>query len=254
MLLFDELRRLIGVLESLSEEECVPILSANVLRYDRAACDRIAAANRSAAAVGRPTTAEGAARSLAVFQFDVLKSLPSLLGRMEKVVREREGSPADRVAIASVLAYLVNPQDIVPDDLPGGAGLLDDAIVLVSVAKGMFHLLRPPNKTERDLVFEANVLASGIPPQLLGQLNQQIQVVWTVYHGFAGMPPMVAEQQLDLMLTQPLRFTPPPPAPHVPPMAPRTPFGGWPDNSSHIASFDDGGGFARTDAGYFIWD
>lgn len=257
-MLIIETQGIIDTIESLSRSECIPYLAQNILLNDRPSCERIAAMNRASGDPGRPTDVEGAARDVAEFQFEALCSLPALLRRMIFAIESRQGTAAERLTIAAMLAYLVNPRDIIPDDLPGGRGLIDDAIVLLATSKRLLHLLR--GQSERDLDIYVKILLSGIPGNLVAEVNVQLQTVQMILQQMQLVPPAMAETMLSNMLTQPLSFddhlpTMPPtqPAYGMSPMPTFAPLGHDPNPEPHFFAGGDGG-FARTDAGWFIWD
>lgn len=60
----------------------------------------------------------------------LIKPLPVVVEIMAEVIQDRQGPAHTRAALAGALAYLVQSDDIIPDEANGGYGLVDDAIVL----------------------------------------------------------------------------------------------------------------------------
>src|SRR5262249_42123952 len=59
-----------------------------------------------------------------------VKGIPGLAKKLVAGMNDRRIPMARRCTIASVLGYLVQPRDLLPDNLPGGYGFLDDAAML----------------------------------------------------------------------------------------------------------------------------
>ncbi len=62
----------------------------------------------------------------------MVQAIPSQVEELVGRIHDRSTSPALRCALVSALAYVVQPRDLVPDDAPGGYGLLDDAALLTA--------------------------------------------------------------------------------------------------------------------------
>jgi len=67
---------------------------------------------------------------LSAAQVAVIKGIPAIAAEMSKMLQAGSGEPAFRCVLAASLAYLVQPRDLLPDDLPGGYGFVDDALLL----------------------------------------------------------------------------------------------------------------------------
>lgn len=63
-------------------------------------------------------------------QLGVIKGIPTIVNEMSEMLRSGSWEPAYRCVLAASLAYLVQPNDLLPDDLPGGYGFVDDALLL----------------------------------------------------------------------------------------------------------------------------
>ena len=79
--------------------------------------------------------------SIAAIQLNNIKGIPDFINKVREVITEGRGSHAARAALASVVAYLVCTDDIIPDDLPGGIGYLDDGLIIFSIASGFLDLI-----------------------------------------------------------------------------------------------------------------
>lgn len=68
--------------------------------------------------------------AMAILQFSSIKSIPNMARRMVKFIETRSGTPAECCALAAVLWYIGNPNDVLPDNRDGCIGFLDDAAIL----------------------------------------------------------------------------------------------------------------------------
>jgi uncharacterized membrane protein YkvA (DUF1232 family) len=68
--------------------------------------------------------------ALSTAQLVLIKGIPKTADDMSKMLQSGSGEPAFRCVLAASLAYLVQPHDLLPDDLPGGYGFVDDALLL----------------------------------------------------------------------------------------------------------------------------
>ena len=79
---------------------------------------------------GTRSTAKEAANALADSALICVKAIPQVVGQLTQRLEDKRLPAHRRAAIASILEYLVQPHDFIPDDAPGGYGYLDDAILL----------------------------------------------------------------------------------------------------------------------------
>lgn len=70
------------------------------------------------------------ASTIAVKQLDLLHELPAIVSVITDQLESGGGHPALRLMQTTALAYLVNTEDHLPDDLPAGYGFVDDSILL----------------------------------------------------------------------------------------------------------------------------
>jgi len=74
--------------------------------------------------------AQRASTRMAEIALSEIKRIPELAGTLTSELMEGREPPALLLTHALSLAYLVQPRDLLNDDLPGGYGYLDDAIML----------------------------------------------------------------------------------------------------------------------------
>ena len=69
-------------------------------------------------------------RMFAAGALTIVKRMPEMIDVMVERLQSDEVDPAVQCAVATVLAYVVQPRDLIPDDAPGGYGFIDDTILL----------------------------------------------------------------------------------------------------------------------------
>lgn len=77
-----------------------------------------------------PDQLEKTILALSLTQMRIIKDIPAIAAEMRKMLQDGSGEPAFRCVLAASLAYLVQPHDLMPDDLPAGYGFVDDALLL----------------------------------------------------------------------------------------------------------------------------
>jgi uncharacterized membrane protein YkvA (DUF1232 family) len=114
-------------IDSLSLNAVAPALEAQIMQ---AAPEAIAQVIKDSQRYGSNPTPEATAAVLALSAYGYIQGIPTVARQLLEDVRDEKVPVARRAAIASVLAYLAQPGDLISDDLPGGYGFLDDAVIL----------------------------------------------------------------------------------------------------------------------------
>lgn len=110
-------------------------LKARLAELQRFATARDSAVAAMASALGREWPAladqgQAGVSSTAEICVGAIATIPTTVERLEAVLDGPGCSPALRHAIVIALVYLVRRDDLVPDDTPGGYGLVDDWMIL----------------------------------------------------------------------------------------------------------------------------
>lgn len=118
------------------------------------------------------------AEALAFLQFTSIISIPNLARRMAAFIEARSGTLAECCALAAVLWYIGNPNDVLPDNCRGSIGFLDDAAILnLLAAELLLPILKPAGLSKQILQNEYNVVCQGIPHSLIEPLKDQVRFV-----------------------------------------------------------------------------
>jgi uncharacterized membrane protein YkvA (DUF1232 family) len=157
-----------------------------------------------------------------------IKEMPTIVDIMVDRVQNRRSDPATRCALVGVLAYLVQPQDLIPDDAPGGYGYVDDNALLRAGLIEYLDIL-PPQATEAEKQREyLQVFGSIVPLDVLPALQAAVMGVTSAFHILRMLPPEIIEMTTQQAIANPLQMTAPQPPPDfTPPMAPSLGGGHW---------------------------
>jgi uncharacterized membrane protein YkvA (DUF1232 family) len=138
-----------------------------------------------------------------------VKAIPRLIHMLLARINDPSSSPALRCALVGVLAYVVQPHDVVPDDAPGGYGFVDDRAMLLAI---MLQLTEPTAENAKgieDVKNELTQLASMLPHSAVPALTQVIQAIVLLFQSMNVMPGELAELTLRQMLDAPNQVAPP---------------------------------------------
>jgi uncharacterized membrane protein YkvA (DUF1232 family) len=162
---------------------------------------------------------EALSRAVAGVQLGLIRELPDVARAAEDAIYDRSTFPAARCALVGALAYLVRPRDLLPDDLPGGLGFLDDSLVLRTVTTGFFGeahgRLEGLDQERRKLRFHALCL----PAERLPEFARTLDEVWALFHRLLGVAREAAEATTKAIIEDPFGrllpegLQPTPPAP-----------------------------------------
>jgi uncharacterized membrane protein YkvA (DUF1232 family) len=123
--------------------------------------------------------------------------------RMVQVVRKQEVGLGTQLAILSVLIYFVKSDDLVPDNLGGGYGFVDDTVVLRA---GLFDLLdelpESATKAEEEGDFILSV-RSLLPEEILPKLEEVVSGVRNSVQIFKVMPSFLLAPMREQLITNP---------------------------------------------------
>jgi len=157
-----------------------------------------------------PEAAGGASRETVFRMFAagalaIVKRIPEMVDVMVERLHSDKVDPAVQCAAATVLAYVVQPRDLIPDDAPGGYGFIDDTILLHA---GFLDILsmEPPNagefKTQQEYL---SFISSFAPPAVMAELRQTVQSMESTMAVFRMLPREALEVTTRIIIDEPLR-------------------------------------------------
>jgi uncharacterized membrane protein YkvA (DUF1232 family) len=126
--------------------------------------------------------AEPASRALAAAMLRVVKEIPQIVEAMMNAIDRRTTEPAARCALIGALAYLVKPRDLLPDELPGGFGFIDDCVILRATLTEFLDTLPPGFTTAEKEKRLLELLAVSVPPERLPEFQAEVEGIWLVFH------------------------------------------------------------------------
>jgi uncharacterized membrane protein YkvA (DUF1232 family) len=132
-----------------------------------------------------------------------IKKIPEMTNVMLEQLQSRTTEPAVRCALACILAYVVQPRDLIPDNAAGGYGFLDDAVM---VHAGYLDVLALEPRAERLKHHEdyLHFLASFMPREATAALQQTVQSLEMALGFYRMLPADMLETTTHLLTTNPL--------------------------------------------------
>ena len=206
---------------------------------------------------------ESAILALSLSQLGVIKAIPSIVSEMTNILNSRSGEPAFRTVVAASLAYLVQPQDLLPDNLPGYYGFVDDVLLLQESCALSWEITgNITNAEERRKIFQ--FIFMFVPDGQREEFQNAISGLATTLNLMRYLDPMTAEMTIQMLIANPLQ-----------PIAPQAGVGGtggpsqfgrkftdyssisrpqysWRDGDTIGVSFPGGGGVAADSSGVYI--
>lgn len=138
-----------------------------------------------------------------------LKEIPGVIESLVSRINARSTPPALQCALVGVLAYVVQPRDIVPDDAPGGYGFVDDSALLTAT---QLQLLEPTAENADAIEALKQRLASVqsiLPLSAIEPMVLAIQGNLLLFQSMQMLSPEVAAATLQQLLDNPLMATAP---------------------------------------------
>jgi|GEM_PF-4369916 len=141
----------------------------------------------------------------------LVKPLPVMVEIMSDIIREREGPAHARAAMGSALAYLVQRDDIIPENFNGGYGLLDDAIILYyAYYKFMQDQASRTPELRQSLDAYCRELESVIkmglrifPTSKIDELKEFLSNIAMGFYHLQEVPTYILEQMIEQIIQNP---------------------------------------------------
>ena len=151
----------------------------------------------------RQMVLDGAIVSMAKGALGRIKKIPEMTTVMLERLQGRGAEPAVRCALASILAYVVQPRDLIPDNAPGGYGFLDDAVM---VHAGYLDVLALQPQLEKAKPHEhyLRFLAGFMPREATAALQQTVQGLEMSLAFYRMLPADMLETTTQILISNPL--------------------------------------------------
>lgn len=132
-----------------------------------------------------------------------IKKIPEMTSVMMERLQSRGTEPAVRCALACILAYVVQPRDLIRDDAPGGYGFLDDAVM---VHAGYLNVLtlQPQGEKLKPHEHYLRFLAGFMPREATAALQQTVQSLEIGLAFYRMLPVDMLETTTQVMIKNPL--------------------------------------------------
>jgi len=169
-----------------------------------AASDSVADLVESCKRAGKPRTEQQASKMLATLALTAIKSIPRTARVMVGRINDERVDVGERCAMASILGYLVQPHDLIPDDAPGYYGYLDDATLLQAglVEYADMHL---PAGTQREGQAQlAGSLIALAPVHLRPHIQLGVTSMSEVLQIVRTMGPAIVADIMQMIVRDPL--------------------------------------------------
>jgi uncharacterized membrane protein YkvA (DUF1232 family) len=177
--------------------------------YDAERFAGVLLARRADAFAGLPggakgETAERLALRLARKQLALVREVPGMVEAVVSTLDTPTEPPALRLMQVAALAYLVNPGDLLPDDMPAGYGFVDDSIVLRAMAVTVPPLygMDAAQVARERLVIDFHGMC--IPQAIAPELVRSVQASTTLVQMLGFLPPALVEGSIEKLLQEPL--------------------------------------------------
>ena len=137
----------------------------------------------------------------------IVKRMPEMIDVMLERLDSSEVDPAVQCAVATVLAYVVQPRDLIPDDSPGGYGFIDDAILLHAGFLDILSMEPPHAERFRTQEEYLSFISSFAPSDVMTELRQTVESLESTMSVFRMLPPEALEVTTRIIVDEPLRVS-----------------------------------------------
>lgn len=154
--------------------------------------------------VGDGTSRETVFQLFAAGALAIVKRIPKMMDVMVERLHSDQVDPAVQCAAATVLAYVVQPRDLIPDDAPGGYGFIDDTILLHAGFLDILSMEPPHAEQFRTQQEYLSYISSFAPPSVMSELQQTVHNMESVMSVFRMLPREALEVTTRIIIDEPL--------------------------------------------------
>jgi uncharacterized membrane protein YkvA (DUF1232 family) len=123
-------------------------------------------------------------------QKNAIRTIPDIVMRIEHVIDEKDCCVEEKLALYSVLFYLIKEDDIINDNTKDGIGYLDDAFVIYTLfqSQQFIDLMHPSPETQKLINYYWNILRHCFYEVIHDKLNKQVGIIWKNFHKLLYLP------------------------------------------------------------------
>lgn len=196
-------QRVNEAVSGLNVEAAVPAFVSEWLRIRPDAKAEIAKQVPGKNDLERQVILDGALVSMAKGALGRIKKIPEMTAVMLDRMQSRSTEPAVRCALACILAYVVQPRDLIPDNAPGGYGLLDDAVMVHAGYLNILARQSQPKKLKPEEQY-LRFLASFMPREATAALQQTVQSLEMALAFYRMLPVDMLDTTTAIIIANPL--------------------------------------------------
>ena len=206
-----------------------------------------------------PNWEQKAINDIADVSVNIILQTPVLCRSMWNLLNSNESNWSQKIAIAFSLAYLVQPNDFIPDNLPGCFGYVDDVLFLRYSMLCDLRLLPPGVTDEQTERNQLNILSYSIPDSARSLVEQMLNVISMRSQNLALVPDFFLQMMCQQVMADPIGSTTPQQqsftAPQTTSASSYNPFGGsvYVEGNNTVVSFAGGGGCSCIDGNIIPW-
>jgi uncharacterized membrane protein YkvA (DUF1232 family) len=187
----------------LNVEAAVPAFVSEWLRMRPGTKEEIAKTVPGDDDAAKQAVLDGALVSMAKGALGRIKKIPEMTKVMLDHLQNPKTEPAVRCALACILAYVVQPRDLIPDNSPGGYGLLDDAVMVHAGSLNVLELHAEPAKLKPEENY-LRFLATFMPREATAALQQTVQSLEMALAFYRMLPVDMLETTTGIIMANPL--------------------------------------------------
>ena len=136
----------------------------------------------------------------------LVKAIPGLVREMRTLVQSGACEPAFRCLLAATLAYTVQPRDLLPDDLPGGYGFVDDALMLHEACALSWEVSGDMARAE-DTRKKFQFIFAAVPQDRHAQFQEAVRGMALLVNIMRMYGPELAAMRTQELIAHPLQPT-----------------------------------------------
>ena len=134
----------------------------------------------------------------------IIKGIPAIAAEMGTMLQQGGGDPAYRCVLAASLAYLVQPNDLLSDDLPGSYGFIDDALLLHEACALSWEITGDMNRAEEmRKIFQ--FIFMFVPEGTEERFKSAIRELALMLNAIRSLDPVLANMTTQMLIANPLQ-------------------------------------------------